>query len=416
MPILLVSPIFPPRKGGVAVVYGHLCRHLGRKVTVLAPREGENGVDRFDAQQTYRVERTRWLAIRRITMLPRLLRAGLNHFMNNFVLRLGLRRKLRSLIARTSPGVVCIGDFRFYWLLPVVRRLCGAPVVFYIHGEEVCFSPRATGMLSRHLQKSAIGCLRQADGIVVVSRFTQGKVLALGTDPSRVKLVYSGVDHVRFTPGPSDSKVIARHGLTGKRVILTVARLDARKGHETVIKALPTILSRVPEAIYLIVGQGPERDRLARLVAELQLETRVVFAGVVADDELCAYYRTCDVFVQPNYQFNGDNEGFGLVFLEAAACGCAVVAGRAGGVPEAVKDGETGLLVDGTSVEQTSDAISRLLLDANLRSEFSRNGINWARRFHWQATANAFTEFCDEMRTQGRSTETVTSSEYAAAH
>src|SRR5262249_30414488 len=148
----------------------------------------------------------------------------------------------------------------------------------------------------------------------------------------------------------------------GKQILLTVARLDARKGHETVLNALPEVLKRHPDTVYIIVGDGPERSKLEELTKSLNLTAHVKFAGRVSEADLLAYYHACNLFVQPNRRMpDGDDEGFGLVFIEAGACCKPVIGGRSGGVPEAIQEGVTGLLVDGNSVKQTQDAIVRLL-------------------------------------------------------
>ena len=256
---------------------------------------------------------------------------------------------------------------------------------------------RSRGAVSSWFFNRSVSELKKADRVIGVSRCTCDRILALGVAPDKVALIYNGVEHERFLPGPADEALQARHDLQGKRVILTVARLDARKGHDTVLRALPGVLRVIPNAVYLVVGDGAERRSLEDLVDSLGLRASVIFVGQVSDTELGDYYRLCDVFVQPNCRMpDGDDEGFGLVFLEAGACCVPVIGGRSGGVPEAVIDGQTGLLVDGNSSQETGDAIIRLLMDRQLAREMARKGFLRAQQFDWRRTSKAFLELCRE--------------------
>jgi phosphatidylinositol alpha-1,6-mannosyltransferase len=174
--------------------------------------------------------------------------------------------------------------------------------------------------------------------------------------------------------------------------------LDRRKGQDRLIRAMPAILERIPAAVLLIAGSGPEESRLRAMVDELRLQSSVLFLGHVSDEDRLAWYRTADLYAMPNRTLNdGDTEGFGLVFLEAGACGLGVIGGRAGGVPDAILDGETGLLVDGESVPDIAAACIRLLLDPQLRATMGRNGMAHAARMSWPIQAAAFLRICDSL-------------------
>jgi phosphatidylinositol alpha-1,6-mannosyltransferase len=161
------------------------------------------------------------------------------------------------------------------------------------------------------------------------------------------------------------------------------------------LRAIPAVLQKIPNLSYLIVGDGPHRRALEGVVGSLGIGAHVVFVRGVSDVEIPAYYRTCDLFVQPNRRMpDGDDEGFGLVFLEAGACRRPVVGGRSGGVPEAVVDGETGILVNGDSVEETADALIRLLASPELSSRMATAGWLRSRRFDWRETAAQFRSLC----------------------
>jgi len=184
--------------------------------------------------------------------------------------------------------------------------------------------------------------------------------------------------------------------LQGKQVIMTVGRLDERKGHDMVIRAVRLLVERFPQLVYMIVGKGREEQRLKGLAEDLSIGERIIFTGFVTDEALPDYYRLCDVFVLPNRetednkQMRGDYEGFGVVFLEASACGKPVIAGKSGGSGEAVVDGVTGLLVDPKSESEIANAIERILSDNEFAGRLGMDGRRRAEKeFDWKYAAEA---------------------------
>lgn len=193
-----------------------------------------------------------------------------------------------------------------------------------------------------------------------------------------------------FTPGPRPEYLDRRHDLAGKRVMLTVARLARRKGHDLVLRAL-TFLKDCGDIRYVIVGSGEDRSRLEEIVEREGLENRVIFAGRVPDCELPDYYRLCDLYVMPNREVpevTDSLEGFGISFIEASACGKPAIAGRSGGTSAAVLDDETGYIVDPEDPVELASKI-RLLLDTPLLSaEMGRRGRERVERdFTWRQRA-----------------------------
>jgi phosphatidylinositol alpha-1,6-mannosyltransferase len=176
---------------------------------------------------------------------------------------------------------------------------------------------------------------------------------------------------------------------------LTVGRIVPRKGFDAVIRALPKIIESVPDVHYLIVGTGHFRPTLESLIAELRLEDRVTFTGQVSDEDLADYYRLCDLFIMPNREMpDGDTEGFGLVFLEANACGKPVIGGLAGGAVEAVRSEQNGLLVDGWSVNEVGEAVVRLLTDSDLHARIAERGLEIAKDSSSRVKAEQFQALC----------------------
>src|SRR5437667_464407 len=205
----------------------------------------------------------------------------------------------------------------------------------------------------------------------------------------RPRVVHLGTDPTWFRPGVDVTAVRERFALPdlGGRWLVTVARLQEHKGMDTVIRALPAILARAPDVRYAVAGTGPDRERLEKLVQELGLGDRVRFLGAVGDQDLPACYNLASVYVGASRRAGRLGvEGFGISLVEASACGLPVVAGNSGGIPDAVREGETGFLVPPEDPAALAGAISRLLADTELARRVGAAGrravetyYNWDR-------------------------------------
>jgi glycosyltransferase involved in cell wall biosynthesis len=252
--------------------------------------------------------------------------------------------------AIVRPRLVVCTHLNFGPAAYLLKRLAGVPYVLVAHGIE------AHEGLSRSRRKA----LRGADSVWAVSQWTRGRVMALGVREDRIRVVPNTVDGERFVISERRVDLQKQFGLArSDRVILTVARLDARegyKGYDTVLRALPTVLSTVGPVRYLIAGKGSDLSRLQRLVAELGLSEAVSFCGFVSDTDLPDLYRLADVFAMPSR-----GEGFGIVFLEAMASGVPVLGGDSDGTVDALANGELGLLVNPEDASQVADGLIQLL-------------------------------------------------------
>lgn len=353
---LLVTNDFPPMPGGEARWYARLCASVRPDdVRVLAPRY--DGDCEADGSLPYRVTRLR------LPISP--------HPAARLVQLLGLaaaavREVRRDRIIRLHIAHLYLGPVGL-----LVRALTGVPYVLYLHGGEM-----AGYMRSRPVRALVRRIVRIAEAVVVNSEFTRAHFLRLGAaNPHTVRLPMS----VAIPPhgaGEDGGALRRRYGLDGERIILTVGRLVERKGHDSVIRVLPRVRERVGPVRYVIAGSGPEEQRLRRLAAETGVARDVIFAGHVADDELARLYAACEVFAMPSRALPGRDgvEGFGIVFLEAAAAGRPAVGGRSGGIAEAVADGETGLLVEPDDADALAAAIIRLLEDRALAARLGERG------------------------------------------
>jgi phosphatidylinositol alpha-1,6-mannosyltransferase len=271
---------------------------------------------------------------------------------------------------RFAPDVVLIGHVAAAPAAIILRHALRIPVVTYVHAEEFRVQPRLCALTLRH-----------SDDVIAVSRHSQRMAMAAGAPPGRVHLVHHGVDL------PAEAEFTAPEAPT----VITVARMqDPHKGHDVMLEAMALVRDRVPDARWVVLGDGPLRRGYERDARRLGLDTAVSFQGAVPDHERDAWLRRAHVFAMPTRVPVGGlgGEGFGIVYLEAAAYGLPVVAANAGGALDAVDAGQTGVLVDPSDHRQVADALIGLLGDLAAARAMGRRGAEWATRFPWQATAD----------------------------
>jgi phosphatidyl-myo-inositol dimannoside synthase len=349
--ILVTAFDFRPRLGGVATCGFELSRALGSlpgvEVRVLAPI-GSAGDVAQDGHGYFSTVR-RWL--------PRSATAAVVPLAFHMTREAFSWRPDAVLNMLWQPeGVASL-------LSIPIRGPAGIPYFVLAHGVEVI---EARGTLKKRLRGSLSSVkkavFRNARAVFAVSHFTRDLLVEVsGVRPDRIRVVFNGVNPEEFLPGPPPSDLVQRFGLRGKKVFLTVTRFDDYKGIDRTIGALRYVVARHPEVVYLVCGTGQDLPRLQALVRRFGLDQHVVFAGVVPPGRLVDYYNLADCFVlvsrddrvTPNF------EGFGIVFLEAASCGKPSIAGRSGGIPDAVADGESGWLVNPDDEHE----ISRIMIE-----------------------------------------------------
>ncbi|MEU1048237.1 glycosyltransferase family 4 protein [Streptomyces sp. NPDC005897] len=257
-----------------------------------------------------------------------------------------------------------------------LRRTAGIrTAVATTHGHEVWWArtPGTRGLLRR------IGS--QVDALTWLGESTRGPIEAALAPGTRTARLVPGVDTGAFHPAVDGTPVRTRYGLGHRPVILCAARLVPRKGQDTLIRALPWVRRAVPDAVLLLVGDGPHAPALRQLALCEGVMDAVHFAGGRPHHALPAFYAAADVFAMPCRTRRGglELEGLGIVYLEAAASGLPVVAGDSGGAPDAVREGVTGHVVDGRSVAATADRLIRLLRDPRLARAMGDAGRHWVR-------------------------------------
>jgi phosphatidylinositol alpha-1,6-mannosyltransferase len=290
------------------------------------------------------------------------------------------------LIVKLRIGVIyCATSHPCGLVCRILRMLIYFRYTVTIHAHEVVYTGRGRRQSAKRLLRPLqIGVIDAADRVFAVSDFTRGALVAAGVAEARVTVMPNGVDLDELLSAGKDPDIVSRLGLAGRPSILTVARLDIHKGHDTVIRAMPEVLKRVPDAVYVIAGDGPMRRELVGLATAVGVSDHVVFTGNVPRPQILALYEACDVFVMISRIENGSAEGFGIVFLEAGAFSKPVVGGRSGGIPDAVADGRSGLLVDPSSPTEVALAVTRVLTDPELAARLGMQGYERvASHFTW---------------------------------
>lgn len=272
-------------------------------------------------------------------------------------------------------------------MAPTLRAAGVRRAVATTHGHEVWWA----GVPGTRQALHAIG--ERTDVVTYLGESTRSRIAPALSPAARARMVQltPGVDPEVFHPDVDGTVVRARHGLQDRPVVVCVSRMVARKGQDVLVRALPLIRARVPDAALLLVGDGPHRPAVERLVRQLGLERDVVLTGRVPWGEIQHHFAAGDVFAMPSRTRLGglEVEGLGIVYLEAAAAGLPVVAGSSGGAPDAVLDGENGFVVDGRRVVDVADRVTRLLLDRRLAADFARRGRQWVlEKWSWSQQAD----------------------------
>jgi phosphatidylinositol alpha-1,6-mannosyltransferase len=344
--VFCVTLDFPPRVGGIQIMVHRLALSFpSLRPLVVAPVSP--GDADFDASLPVPVVRVWpepsgsrvWKLLCLLSMFGRTLFEA---------------RRLRPRVLLCSHVVVA----------PIARavRWCfGAPFAVYVHAYELI-----------HLKGILAHSLRAADAVIADSHYSKELAIRLGVPGDRVAVIGQGAD---ADVEPAASGHLERPG--ARRLILCVARMEELyKGQDVLIRSLPIVAARVPDVRLVLVGEGPFRDYFQRLTESMGVSDRVLFTGRVSDAERDRWFRECDVFAMLSRvsALDGAGEGFGVAYVEAAAHGKPVVAGRAGGSVDAVLDGVTGLLPDPQSVPEVADALVTVLTDRELARRLGEAG------------------------------------------
>ncbi len=392
MTSLVISEIFPPQTGGSGRWLWEIYSRLPRAEYVIAASNVPGQVE-FDTKHDLRVERLP------LTLTEWGLRSwrGLIGYGNSFF-------RLRKLVKQHRPDRVhaarVLPEGVMAWCL---KRWFGIPYVCFVHGEEITCTSE-----SRELRWLARRVVAGADFLIANSRNTARIAEDLWQAKSdRVRVLHPGVDVEKFHPAPRDPAVRKQLGWNDRQVVLTVGRLQKRKGHDRLIEALPLIRQAIPNILYAIFGDGEERQTLVQLVRREGLSDHVQFLGELGDAELVAAYQQCDLFVLPNRQVGQDIEGFGMVLLEAQACGKPVIAGTSGGTAETMSIPETGIVIDCSLPAIIAQAITEWLVERRQLDNMGIEARRWVQdNFNWTYLSRRAADIFEQQGRRVRTTKT----------
>ncbi len=367
MRTLVLTPDFPPAPGGIQLLVHRVVSNMPdlqcRVVTLDVP-----GAEEFD--------RDGEIDVRRVRLPPAPRPAAM----------MALNAAALAEASAFKPQVVLSAHLVMSPAASLVRRIRGVPVIQYFHGKEIGVRPRLAGFAARN-----------ADASIAVSGYTSGLIEEAGGHADRIHRIHPGVD----LPASRDE------GLRSEQpTVLTIARMEDRyKGHDVMVRAMSLVSSRVPGARWVVIGDGPLRPAIAELARSAGLGPDVIrFLGAVSDAERDEWLRRAHVFAMPSRMPAGGfaGEGFGIVYLEANAHGCPVVAGAVGGALDAVSDGRTGLLVDPEDHVVVGNALVELLRDREQRERMGAAGAERAAEFAWPVIAARVGELVESVAGRGR--------------
>lgn len=373
MKLLIVAIDYPPNSGGIATYGLQLANALSAKhdVTVFASGMDQDG----DREQAFTTIRSASRSIfRHLKFTWKLLRL-LDHGQFDAVLH-------------TTWPTALIGH--------LFHRNHHPPYFVSAHASEI-LDDRASWRrkVKGTLKALKISTLHQAAGLFPVSNYTAELLKAMGIDESTIQVINNGVDPDQFHP-------VRRSGFHSPPRLLTVARLDKHKGHDVVLKVLSKLKKKGISLSYQIVGKGDEEGYLRNLASQLDINDSVEFKGFVSESELSQIYTDSDIFIMLSREIKGRLdliEGFGISFLEAGAAALPVIAGKSGGVSDAVRDGVTGYLIDPEDEGRVEAVLIKMIENEKETIQMGRNGRAWVEEeMSWQHVASRLTTAIQEMR------------------
>ncbi len=359
---LLLTKFFPPDKGGIQNYLYNICKNLeNNKIFVLTEKEAKNKEDfKIFSYKTKKI-----YSYLNLSFLPVLLEAS-------------------KIIKNNNIENLLLGHFYVPYALSalILKKFKKIPYTIFTHGLEILETKN-----SRKTDYILKLCFKNAQNIIVTTDYLKREIINkypnLNLDKKIIKIP-PGVDSDFFKPNLDISNLRKYHNLEDKKIIFTCGRLVKRKNHQLIIKALPEIIEKVPNIIYLIGGVGPEEENLKKQVITLNLENNIKFLGEVKNKDLPLFYNLADIFCMPSTynKEKGDVEGFGLVFIEAQACETPTIGSNTGGIPDAIINNIDGYLINPDSSQELAQKVIELLLNNNLAQQFGRAGREKVVREH----------------------------------
>ena len=365
---LLLTENFPPKEGGSGRWFWELYSRLPNDKVLIVANDTPEGreFDKTHELDIVRIEleSTEWgLASTK----------GLGFYWET------IRKVLKLVKEHGIEEVHCGRVIPEGVIARALKLLAGARYNCYIHGEDV-----ETAATSREHSLLVKNVCKNASMLICNSENTANIVRKLGFDSgSKCEVLHPGVDTSRFEVAAPDTSFRQKMGWSGKRVLLTVGRLQRRKGQDFLIKSMPALLKEFPDLFYAVVGRGECYDELISLVDQHKLHDNVCVYPDMDDEALIKCYQQCDIFILPNRTIDNDIEGFGMVLVEAQVCGKPVIAGDSGGTRETMNIGKTGHIIDCSSTENLLNGLSPILRNREIVdgevdiADYAKNRFNW---------------------------------------
>jgi phosphatidylinositol alpha-1,6-mannosyltransferase len=374
--ILLFTENFPPIEGGSGRWFWELYRRLPAKDIVIVTSDINATVDMKRVDESIDATVVR-IPLKSAEWGFKSLQ-GLKFYFQALL-------KLKKLVKKYNIDEVHCGrvihEGVTAWLL---NCLTGTRYRCFIHGEDV-----ETAATSREQSLMVKQVCKRATSLICNSENSKGLTQRLGFDEGQKCIVlHPGADVDRFVISEPDASFRQKMGWQDRFVLLTVGRLQQRKGQDFLIQALPDMLRSVPNALYVVVGSGECDTQLQQSVLDLGLEDKVQFLSDLDDRTLIACYQQCDYFILPNRTIGNDIEGFGMVLVEAQACGKPVIAGDSGGTAETMNIGVTGHIVDCSKVDGLAEQLVPILTKPAQSAEHYRQHV--LDNFTWQSHLEKF--------------------------
>ncbi|MEC8965454.1 MAG: glycosyltransferase family 4 protein [Pseudomonadota bacterium] len=365
---LLLTENFPPKEGGSGRWFWELYSRLPNDKVLIVANDTPEGreFDKTHKLDVVRIEleSTEWgLASTK----------GLGFYW------VTIRKVFKLIKERGIEEVHCGRVIPEGVIARALKLLAGARYSCFVHGEDV-----ETAATSREHSLLVKNVCKNASMLICNSENTANIVRKLGFDSgSKCEVLHPGVDTSRFEVAAPDTSFRQKMGWSGKRVLLTVGRLQRRKGQDFLIKSMPALLKEFPDLFYAVVGRGECYDELISLVDQHKLHDNVCVYPDMDDEALIKCYQQCDIFILPNRTIDNDIEGFGMVLVEAQVCGKPVIAGDSGGTRETMNIGKTGHIIDCSSTENLLNELSPILRNRKIVdgevdiADYAKNRFNW---------------------------------------
>ncbi len=381
---MLLSEIFPPKHGGSGRWFHELYFRLPADQYLLYVGQDPES-EAFDREVKHRLLR-----------LPLFSREWGIMSLSGILYYLKMCVRLSLLVRKEKITQIhagrCMPEGFVATLVSYIFRI---PILVYIHGEDI-----ETARLSREHSWMVTQVLRRANLLICNSNNSQ-KLLTehWSIKPDKIIVLSPGADVKKFRPVAPCLATKAHLGWEGRKVILTVGRLQKRKGHDMMIRALPNIVKEHPNVLYSIIGNGNEKNSLVQLVEKLNLQSHVQFMDEISDETLLQSYQQSDIFILPNRSIGKDIEGFGMVLIEAQACGIPVIAGDSGGTRETMIPGQTGEIINCTNIKEITDTVLMLLSNDSQLDAYSKAAEKHAAsKFSWESHVARAKSIFDSLR------------------